>query len=119
MDLNHRPLGYEPNELPDCSTPHSDSSAGPLGRQTALAILMAGFVQNQHFHAAVFGSAVLGIVGIPWAVGAKALNGKAGLRDSELAAQQRQQIQAAGGGELPIVVEAIVVDGHCVGMTNQ
>src|ERR1700748_1199263 len=22
MDLNHRPLGYEPNELPDCSTPH-------------------------------------------------------------------------------------------------
>jgi hypothetical protein len=23
MDLNHRPLGYEPNELPDCSTPHS------------------------------------------------------------------------------------------------
>jgi hypothetical protein len=19
--LNHRPLGYEPNELPDCSTP--------------------------------------------------------------------------------------------------
>ena len=22
MDLNHRPSGYEPNELPDCSTPH-------------------------------------------------------------------------------------------------
>ncbi len=21
MDLNHRPSGYEPNELPDCSTP--------------------------------------------------------------------------------------------------
>ena len=21
-DLNPRPLGYEPNELPDCSTPH-------------------------------------------------------------------------------------------------
>ena len=21
VDLNHRPLGYEPNELPDCSTP--------------------------------------------------------------------------------------------------
>jgi hypothetical protein len=34
MDLNHRPLGYEPNELPDCSTPHSDSSAGLRGRQT-------------------------------------------------------------------------------------
>ena len=26
VDLNHRPLGYEPNELPDCSTPHSDDS---------------------------------------------------------------------------------------------
>ena len=23
VDLNHRPLGYEPNELPDCSTPRS------------------------------------------------------------------------------------------------
>src|SRR5579862_1733346 len=22
-DLNLRPLGYEPNELPDCSTPHN------------------------------------------------------------------------------------------------
>jgi hypothetical protein len=27
MDLNHRPLGYEPNELPDCSTPHLYGSA--------------------------------------------------------------------------------------------
>jgi hypothetical protein len=26
-DLNLRPLGYEPNELPDCSTPHSDHIA--------------------------------------------------------------------------------------------
>ena len=25
-DLNPRPLGYEPNELPDCSTPHCHSS---------------------------------------------------------------------------------------------
>ena len=24
VDLNHRPLGYEPNELPDCSTPRSN-----------------------------------------------------------------------------------------------
>jgi hypothetical protein len=23
-DLNPRPLGYEPNELPDCSTPRHD-----------------------------------------------------------------------------------------------
>ena len=34
MDLNHRPLGYEPNELPDCSTPQLDSNAPSLGRQT-------------------------------------------------------------------------------------
>jgi hypothetical protein len=26
VDLNHRPLGYEPNELPDCSTPQFDHS---------------------------------------------------------------------------------------------
>ena len=34
-DLNLRPLGYEPNELPDCSTPptHGSQSAGQ--RQTA------------------------------------------------------------------------------------
>ena len=25
VDLNHRPLGYEPNELPDCSTPQFDN----------------------------------------------------------------------------------------------
>jgi hypothetical protein len=25
---------YEPNELPDCSTPHHDSNAGMVGRQT-------------------------------------------------------------------------------------
>jgi hypothetical protein len=24
LDLNQRPLGYEPNELPGCSTPHFD-----------------------------------------------------------------------------------------------
>jgi hypothetical protein len=37
MDLNHRPLGYEPNELPDCSTPHHDSNAGMVSRQTSAA----------------------------------------------------------------------------------
>jgi hypothetical protein len=26
--LNQRPLGYEPNELPDCSTPHFDTNSG-------------------------------------------------------------------------------------------
>src|SRR5215510_10599108 len=30
LDLNQRPLGYEPNELPDCSTPRCrlDDTAG-------------------------------------------------------------------------------------------
>jgi hypothetical protein len=34
VDLNHRPLGYEPNELPDCSTPQENDSNGGRGRQT-------------------------------------------------------------------------------------
>ncbi len=25
LDLNQRPLGYEPNELPDCSTPRTNN----------------------------------------------------------------------------------------------
>ncbi len=28
LDLNQRPLGYEPNELPGCSTPHFDINKG-------------------------------------------------------------------------------------------
>ena len=37
QDLNLRPLGYEPNELPGCSTPHSyDATPGCMG-QTASA----------------------------------------------------------------------------------
>src|SRR5271169_4070959 len=35
VDLNHRPLGYEPNELPDCSTPQNDDNNHAQGRQTA------------------------------------------------------------------------------------
>jgi hypothetical protein len=34
VDLNHRPLGYEPNELPDCSTPRFDDSNRVLHGQT-------------------------------------------------------------------------------------
>ena len=34
VDLNHRPLGYEPNELPDCSTPQFDDSNRVEYRQT-------------------------------------------------------------------------------------
>jgi hypothetical protein len=35
VDLNHRPLGYEPNELPDCSTPHFDHKQCLQHRQTS------------------------------------------------------------------------------------
>src|SRR5437764_8045488 len=38
VDLNHRPLGYEPNELPDCSTPRIDDSNRTTERQTAGAL---------------------------------------------------------------------------------
>ena len=47
VDLNHRPLGYEPNELPDCSTPrfHDNNGAGwrqffSLGRWHASTIFV-------------------------------------------------------------------------------
>ena len=33
LDLNQRPLGYEPNELPGCSTPHFEFSNGRHGGQ--------------------------------------------------------------------------------------
>ena len=35
VDLNHRPLGYEPNELPDCSTPRIDDNNHLTSRQTS------------------------------------------------------------------------------------
>jgi hypothetical protein len=35
LDLNQGPLGYEPNELPDCSTPHLDSNNRSAQGQTA------------------------------------------------------------------------------------
>ena len=42
LDLNQRPLGYEPNELPDCST--------PLERAYQLATgLRPGLVCSYHF----------------------------------------------------------------------
>src|ERR1700733_9370596 len=36
VDLNHRPLGYEPNELPDCSTPQFDHKQCAWHRQTCV-----------------------------------------------------------------------------------
>ena len=41
VDLNHRPLGYEPNELPDCSTPHFDHSVCCIGGQTISVVNLA------------------------------------------------------------------------------
>ncbi len=57
VDLNHRPLGYEPNELPDCSTPQSEyitssgwakaqsarRGAGICGRLALHLLALAGF----------------------------------------------------------------------------
>jgi hypothetical protein len=42
VDLNHRPLGYEPNELPDCSTPHFDHNNRVGCRQTSPQSARAG-----------------------------------------------------------------------------
>jgi hypothetical protein len=39
VDLNHRPLGYEPNELPDCSTPQFDNNGMCRSGQTCGALL--------------------------------------------------------------------------------
>jgi hypothetical protein len=40
LDLNQRPLGYEPNELPGCSTPHSYLSKRGNGGQSPDAVQM-------------------------------------------------------------------------------
>ena len=34
MDLNQRPLGYDPNELPDCSIPRYKNNGGGKGIRT-------------------------------------------------------------------------------------
>ena len=39
LDLNQRPLGYEPNELPGCSTPHSHFNNTLRGGQTRVLLL--------------------------------------------------------------------------------
>ena len=37
VDLNHRPPGYEPDELPDCSTPRRDNGTSTHACQSAAA----------------------------------------------------------------------------------
>ena len=34
QDLNLRPLGYEPNELPGCSTPRADANKALNGKSS-------------------------------------------------------------------------------------
>ena len=49
VDLNHRPLGYEPNELPDCSTPRNDDNNRQQGRQTRSAERIRGTHEKLQF----------------------------------------------------------------------
>ncbi len=42
QDLNLRPSGYEPDELPDCSTPRTQYSRSDDALQTAAASAIAG-----------------------------------------------------------------------------
>src|SRR5438128_9591709 len=39
VDLNPRPLGYEPNELPDCSTPRKHHNNRLYPRQTSSLVI--------------------------------------------------------------------------------
>ena len=54
MDLNHGPSGYEPDELPDCSTPRcalSKSSFSFLGWQGGILVISAILVGRQAIQA--------------------------------------------------------------------
>src|ERR1700686_5379558 len=42
LDLNQRPSGYEPDELPDCSTPRMHDSESREVRQTACGSSICG-----------------------------------------------------------------------------
>ena len=42
-DLNLRPLGYEPNELPGCSTPQADANKGWTASQADVPALSTQF----------------------------------------------------------------------------
>jgi hypothetical protein len=47
LDLNQRPSGYEPDELPGCSTPHFNYSGVRAFRQICAPRSVAG--GQQHF----------------------------------------------------------------------
>ena len=48
VDLNHRPLGYEPNELPDCSTPQIDNNRAFMKRSNRMHVLLIVPVSYTH-----------------------------------------------------------------------
>src|ERR1035438_10628668 len=52
LDLNQRPLGYEPNELPDCSTPHKNHNSVVQSGQTTR-FLVAPLRSYVHFISAI------------------------------------------------------------------
>src|SRR5271163_1850164 len=82
-------------------------------------MLLSGFVEQQNFNAAIFSPPGLGIVRIAGVVGAVALYRETGLGDAIAGAENLQQIYAAGGGQLPITLEAFVVNGDGIGMSDQ
>ena len=46
-DLNLRPLGYEPNELPGCSTPRVDANKGLNGKSSQRPCIQVDFAYLQ------------------------------------------------------------------------
>ena len=46
-DLNQRPLGYEPNELPDCSIPRYKQNGGGKGIRTPAPLARPPGFQDQ------------------------------------------------------------------------
>ena len=47
QDLNLRPLGYEPNELPGCSTPRADANKALNGKSSQCQCIQVAFVHLQ------------------------------------------------------------------------
>ena len=47
QDLNLRPLGYEPNELPGCSTPQADANKALNGKSSQRPRIQVAFAHLQ------------------------------------------------------------------------
>src|SRR6185437_6610044 len=55
QDLNLRPSGYEPDELPDCSTPRQERNYSKFHRPRVNALLRRDLVRLLHFRALAAG----------------------------------------------------------------